>query len=235
MNASPPATCTEIYLSVLWPVHGPRKKASLLFLEDSPMKIPSLPFGAAILAVVVVLFTLSAHADTFAIYDLGGANSSGVYGITASGDVVIDNSECFLVPIPCYYINYRGAVIGTSMTPPALTYDNGSPCRMPSGFDPGGSAVCNGAYQAFFGLFNPNSDPGGLYAGVPPNFTYLQGGTGGEIKLNPRGDFAWVDADQESIFAAYDLTPSNIPEPASILLFGSGTLALIGTLRRRLS
>jgi hypothetical protein len=92
------------------------------------MKIPSLPFGAAILAVVVVLFTLSAHADTFAIYDLGGANSSGVYGITASGDVVIDNSECFLVPIPCYYINYRGAVIGTSMTPPALTYDNGYPC-----------------------------------------------------------------------------------------------------------
>jgi len=199
------------------------------------MKISKLPFGAAILAVVVVLFSLPARADTFVIYNLGDANFIGLYGITASGDVVTDNSECFFVSVPCFTVTYMGSVIGTSMTAPALTYDNGSPCSMPAGFDPGGSAVCNGAYQAFFGRFNPNGDTGGLYDGIAPNFTYLQGGTGDELKLNGSGDFAWVDGSQEMIFVAYDLTPSNIPEPSSLLLLGSGALTLFGVLRRRLS
>jgi hypothetical protein len=205
------------------------------------MKISSITLRAAMLAIVVVLFTIpvAGHADTYTIYNLGNANSTGLYGITTSGEVVTRGSGCGISGLSCYTDYIDGVVVGTSTTAPVFAYDDGTSCPVPSGFNFAGSSgttpVCNNGFIGFGSRFNPNGDPAGIYTGPTSDLTRVQAfGTTDQLELNRFGDFAWTDGLDEFIFEAIDNTTAVTPEPGSILLVGSGMLSLIEISRRRL-
>jgi hypothetical protein len=80
---------------------------------------------------------------------------------------------------------------------------------------------------------NPNLDPGGVYTGPTSSLTLVDlVGTTDFAVLNASGDFAWTDGMHERNFEAIDLTT---PEPASLLLVGTGCLSLFCIVRRKLS
>jgi PEP-CTERM motif len=196
------------------------------------MKIPKLPLLAAVLPLAATLFLAPAQlrADTYKIVDLGSDNARNIIGIDTSGQVVIANG------ILMEYQTYsNGVVVNTTTTLPSLTYDDGTPCSAPSGFALALSSesVCNNGRTGFGSRFNPNSEPDGVYTGPISSLTLVDpSGTTDEAFLNASGDFAWSDGVREENFEAIDLTT---PEPASLLLVGTGCLSLLGVLRRKLS
>jgi hypothetical protein len=196
------------------------------------MKIPKQPLLAAIfgLAAAPFLVTPQVHADTYVIYNLGDDNDRPIVGIDTSGQVVILNE------ILSEYLTYaNGVLVNTTSTLPALTYDNGTPCSPPSGFSAPAATqvVCNNGRTGFWSFLNPNSDPDGVYTGPTSSLTLVDSGSAvGPDALNASGDFAWSDGQSEFNFEAVDISA---PEPATLWLFGSGCLTLVGLLRRKLS
>jgi len=196
------------------------------------MKISKLPLFAAILPLAATLFLAPAQlrADTYKIVDLGDDNARSIVGIDTSGQVVISNGILF-----DYQTYSNGVLVNTTSTLPSLTYDDGTPCSVPSGFALALSSegVCNNGRIGFGSRFNPNGDPDGVYTGPLSSLTlvYPFGLTDGAV-LNSSGDFAWSDSLLEENFEAIDLTT---PEPSSLLLVGTGCLSLFGVLRRKLS
>jgi hypothetical protein len=196
------------------------------------MKIPKLPLLAAVLPLAATLFLAPAQlrADTYKLVDLGNDNGRPIVGIDTSGQVVIANGILFE-----YQTYSNGVVVNTTSTLPSLTYDDGTPCSVPSGFAlaPSSESVCNNGRTGFGSSFNPNGDTSGVYTGPISSLTLFDtsGSTDGAF-LNASGDFAWSDGVHEENFEAIDLTT---PEPASLLLVGTGCLSLLGVLRRKLS
>jgi PEP-CTERM motif len=196
------------------------------------MKISKLPLLAAILPLAATLFLVPArvHADTYQLVDLGNDNGRSIVGIDTSGQVVISNGILFE-----YQTYSNGVVVNTTSTLPSLTYDDGTPCSVPSGFALAQSSesVCNNGRTGFGSRFNPNGDTSGVYTGPISSLTLFDtsGSTDGAF-LNASGDFAWSDGVHEENFEAIDLTT---PEPGSLLLVGTGCLSLFGVLRRKLS
>ena len=196
------------------------------------MKIPQLPLLAAVLPLAATLFLAPAQlrADTYKLVDLGSDNARNIVGIDTSGQVVIANGILFE-----YQTYSNGVVVNTTSTLPSLTYDDGTPCSVPSGFALAQSSqsVCNNGRTGFGSRSNPNGDTSGVYTGPISSLTLFDtsGSTDGAF-LNASGDFAWSDGVHEENFEAIDLTT---PEPASLLLVGTGCLSLLGVLRRKLS
>ena len=194
------------------------------------MKIFKLPLLAAILPFAAALFLVPAqlHADTYKLVDLGSDNARSIVGIDTSGQVVIANGILFE-----YQTYSNGVVVNTTSTLPSLTYDDGTPCSIPSGFALAQSSesVCNNGRIGFGSRFNPNGDPDGIYTGPISSLSFFDssGSTDGAF-LNASGDFAWSDGVHEENFEAIDLTT---PEPSSLLLFGTGCVSLLGVLRRK--
>jgi hypothetical protein len=195
------------------------------------MKISKLPLLAAILPLAATLFLAPAQlrADTYNVVELGNANGFNVIDITPSGEVII-----FAVNASDYQTWDNGLLVNTTSTLPSLTYDNGTPCSVPSGFAgvPGGKVICNNGRVGFGSTANPNLDPGGVYTGPISSPTLVGGGTVDLAVLNASGDFAWSDGILELNFEAIDLTT---PEPSSLLLLGTGCISLFCVLRRKLS
>jgi hypothetical protein len=196
------------------------------------MKISKLPLFAAILPLVATLFLVPArvHADTYQLVDLGNDNARSIVGIDTSGQVVISNGILFE-----YQTYSNGVVVNTTSTLPSLTYDDGTPCSVPSGFALALSSevVCNNGRTGFGSRFNPNGDTGGIYTGPVSSLSFFDpAGSTDLAVLNSSGDFAWSDGVHEENFEAIDLTT---PEPGSLLLVGTGCLSLFGLLRRKLS
>jgi hypothetical protein len=53
---------------------------------------------------------------------------------------------------------------------------------------------------------------------------------GGHINAN--GDAVFIDGFADELIFAQDLTTAATPEPNSLILFGTGCLSILGTLRR---
>src|ERR1700723_1562553 len=77
------------------------------------------------------------------------------------------------------------------------------------------------------GIFNgPDPVTNLIFGGIPfPNQQFLA--------ENSFGDIVWDDTIRENAFEAVDLTSHEAPEPGTVLLVGTGLLA-IGSIRRRL-
>jgi hypothetical protein len=197
------------------------------------MKISQLPllFAAILpLAVTPFLVPVRLHADTYKIINLGTDNEHSIVDIDTSGDLIIFNE--FTLDYETYT---NGVLVNTTSTLPSLTYDNGTPCSVPSGFAlaTGSKSVCNNGRTGFGSRFNPNLDEAGVYTGPVSSLTLVDpDGSADTAVLNASGDFAWSDGVFEDNFEAIDLTT---PEPNSLLLVGTGCLSLFCVLPRKLS
>jgi hypothetical protein len=212
------------------------------------MKADRSCLGIAAVAVLIGLFTApaKAHADTYQIYLLVGANNSNTFltapiGITDSGTVVVsvDPVNCNGTPGHCYETFDSGVLVSQSLTNPSLAYDNGTPCTPNASFNGSFSAsVCNNGREVYGTAINSAQYPLSIFTGPDPAADFFANGLLATVDLNSSGDFLyWVNAAGSSsgeIYEAVDLTTSEVPEPSSIVLLGIGLFAAAGTMRRRL-
>jgi hypothetical protein len=213
------------------------------------MKPCRLMLGAAVIAIASLPSTLPtpALADTFQIFNLGIANSHTIFGIDTAGTVVIQSpTDPGSASLYQTYVN--GVLIDSSTSIPSLSYDNGTPCTPTISpeitWAPGlGQTRCNNGHEVYFGTFptpaGPNPETNGIFTGtsladrlIDPS---VNGSTLDQIVLNGSGDFAWIDARDETVFKAKDQTTGSLPEPGSLLLLATGSLTLIATIPRRLN
>ena len=214
------------------------------------MKASRLCLGFAAVLAVIGLFAAPAvaYADTYNIFDLGSGDRTGIVGITDAGTAVL----VYNVPVgapPCaishicqeYETWVGGVMVNYSPTAPNLIYDNGTPCTVsPSFLTFSVPGTCNNGHEVYTvgpGEMTPYTldtftgpDPvADLFAS---GSTFIQ-----EVHLNSSGDFVYnlshPTGDGGENLEAIDLT-TDAPEPASIVLLGTGLLAAVGTLRRRL-
>ena len=184
------------------------------------------------LVAVAAMFGGRAKADTFTLTFLDSDQARFFYGMDDSGHVVI-NVSAYCVR-DCYEVFTNGVrVPGTVSSPPVLSYDNGTPC---SPAVPAGTnllhGVCNGSLDAFTGYLPGGHFPG-VYFGPPSSLTTVSGFGEGFVFMNSLGDIVYDDHFSESWMLATRV-PDPVPEPSSFVLLGTGVLAAVGVVRRRL-
>jgi hypothetical protein len=191
---------------------------------------------AAILIQSCFLITSPALADTYKVFTLDTDQDRFAYGMDASGSVVLSahtgsSGQCTMAD--CYETFIGGVLaLRTNAPPPAFTIDDGTPCS-PAAL-PGLTvlhAVCNNGREVFSAQASGQPFPD-LYTG--PNIVDLFPGQGGGdfLYLNSEGDILWNDSRTELWLEAIDLT-SQVPEPRSLFLLATGTLAAAEAMRRR--
>jgi hypothetical protein len=207
------------------------------------MKTSRLLLSAAAIAIAALPST-HALADSFQIFNLGIANSHTIFGIDTAGAVVIQSPTGPGNQL-LYQTYVNGVLISSSTTIPSLPYDNGTPCTPtvtpPITYTGLGQTRCNNGREVYFATFptpaGPNPEETGIFTG--PNLTdrltnpSVSGSTLDQVLMNSSGDFAWVNARDETIVEAEDQTTRSLPEPGTLLLLATGTLTLIATKPRR--
>lgn len=185
-----------------------------------------------LVAASLFMATKSVLADTYQILFLYSDDVQ-FYGMDDSGTVVLNFSP--FCPQSCYRTYVDGVNVGgLSPTPPALAYDNGTPCF--PGVPPGGSVihgVCNNGLYAFTGFVSSGPLRPSVYVGSFPDISFLAPGGDSFIYMNGEGDVVFDDVFTENWYLALDTT-TELPEPGSILLLGTGTLAALGLIRGRI-
>lgn len=213
------------------------------------------------IALAIGLFAIpAAHADTYQIFDLGsggtGITSTFIVGITASGTAVLDYHVpagaplCAVSGVCNEYQTWENGVlihyspgIDYTTTPPNFVYDNGAPCTVSASFLTSPvTGTCNNGHEVFNAgvsvsnpMYNLATFTGpdlatDLFSYAPPFIS--------DVDLNSSGDFVY-NADHAGggggeYFEAIDLTSSQVPEPSSFLLVGTGLFAAAEMIRRRL-
>jgi len=175
---------------------------------------------------LAAFLTIAAHADTFTFHASGA-------GIVSSGTLVaVADSN---LPNTYDIQTISGTFNGTAITGllPCPAYDPASPCDnanprnfsfdnllyISSGqpyldFNGIGFSVGNSGYQGNFFFDNTV----GLPAFVP----------------NVSGSYAFFDSNNANeLLDSFTINSSAVPEPGSLILFGSGLLGVIGSMRRR--
>jgi hypothetical protein len=190
----------------------------------------------AIFIQTSLLIPSPALADTYKVFTLDSDEARFVYGIDASGDVVLtvdadSQGNCGDV-VNCYETFIGGALaFRANAPPPAFTIDDGTPCNpaLPPGFTLL-HAVCNNGREVFSARA-PGQVSADLYTG-PLTDLFPAQGEGVFLYMNSEGDILWNDPRSELWLEAFDLT-SQVPEPATLTLLATGAFAAVEAMRRR--
>lgn len=195
-------------------------------------------FAATALIVLALTATHPTKADTYKTTVIDMTQNENFLGIDDKGDFVVNDSnnafKCGQLngPSPCFEVFLVGQSPFFSTTAPILNFDNGASCAvvLDASFAPQPTAVgiCNNGHE-IFGAFT------GTLLGVfdgPDVSDLILGGSFDGGQINANGDAVFIDGFADELIFAQDLTTAPTPEPNSLILFGTGCLSILGTLRR---